>query len=210
MHILIKLAVFDFDSTLMDGETIEFLAKPLGLEQEVASITKKAMEGELDFFESLTKRVGLLRGLEFECAKQICQNLPFMSGAKECIKGLKEKNITVVVFSGGFHLATSHAKDILGFDGEFANELHVKDDKLSGFVGGEMMFGYSKGLMLKNLQNILHVRKEETMSVGDGANDLSMFEHSHLKVAFCAKKVLEKKANLVVKTKDLRQILEYI
>ncbi|MBS9778959.1 MAG: phosphoserine phosphatase SerB [Campylobacteraceae bacterium] len=207
---MIKLAVFDFDSTLMDGETIEFLAKPLGCEQEVVSITKNAMEGKLDFFESLTQRVKLLKGLELDKAKQICQNLPFMLGAKECIANLKEQNITVVVFSGGFHLATSYAKDILGFDGEFANELHVKDKKLSGLVGGEMMFSYSKGMMLKNLQNILHVKKEETMSVGDGANDISMFEHSHLKVAFCAKKVLEEKANIVIKTKDLRKILEYI
>lgn len=207
---MIKLAVFDFDSTLMDGETIDFLAEPLHVKDKVSAITKKAMEGELDFFESLTKRVKFLEGLKFSQAKEICENLPFIDGAKECISELKKRGVTVIVFSGGFHLATSHAKNILGYDAEFANELHVKDGSLSGLVGGEMMFGFSKGVMLERMQNILHVNKEETMSVGDGANDISMFNHSHLKVAFCAKKALEQSANIVIKTKDLREILEHI
>ncbi len=207
---MIKLAVFDFDSTLMDGETIDFLAKEVGVYDEVSQITKKAMAGELDFFESLRKRVKFLKGLEFQKAQKICQNLPYMQGAYECIAKLKEKGIKVVVFSGGFSLATSHAKDILGYDGEFANILHVKNGSLSGKVGGAMMFGDSKGLMLKNLQNILGVSKEQTMSVGDGANDLSMFRHSGLKVSFCAKSVLENEANVKIKSKDLTQILKYI
>ncbi|PID48188.1 MAG: phosphoserine phosphatase SerB [Proteobacteria bacterium] len=206
----IRLAIFDFDSTLMDGETIDFLAKSLGVESEVSSITKKAMEGELDFFEALNKRVKLLKGLEFSKAKEICQNLPFMEGAKECITELKRRGIKVIVFSGGFHLATSYAKDILGFDGEFANELHVKNDLLSGLVGGEMMFGYSKGVMLKKLQDILHVKKEQTISIGDGANDISMFAHSAFRVSFCGKKALEERANIIIREKDLRQILEHI
>lgn len=207
---MIKLAVFDFDSTLMDGETIDFLAQARGIKEEVASITKEAMEGRLDFFESLTKRVKFLEGLKETKAKQICENLPLMNGAKECIKALKKRDIKVVVFSGGFRLATKHAKKELGFDADFANILHVKNQRLTGLVGGEMMFGNSKGKMLQRLQSLLHVKEDETMVVGDGANDLSMFAHAKTKVAFCAKEILEKEATVKIKTKDLTQILNYI
>lgn len=207
---MIKLAVFDFDSTLMDGETIDFLADALHVQDKVGKITQKAMEGELDFFESLTTRVKYLKGLKIQKAKEICHNLPFINGAKECIVKLKEKNIKVIVFSGGFTLATNHAKGILGYDMDFANELHVKDEVLTGRVGGEMMFSHSKGVMLRKMQELLHVSKAETMCVGDGANDISMFEHSGIKVSFCAKSVLEEKADIKIKTKDLTKILEYI
>ncbi len=207
---MIKLAVFDFDSTLMDGETITFLASGVGAEEEVRAITKRAMEGEIDFFQALVTRVRYLNGLSLKKAEHICQNLPFIKGAKECISELKQRGIKVVVFSGGFSLATSHAKGILGFDAEFANELHVENNLLTGNVGGHMMFSYSKGVMLKKLQSILNISKEETMSVGDGANDISMFEQSGIKVSFCAKEVLEREANIKIKTKDLTKILEHI
>jgi phosphoserine phosphatase len=202
-----KLCVFDFDSTLMDGETIDFLAKPLGLGEKIAEITERTMQGELDFFESLTTRVTLLRGLEEEKVNDICQNLPFMPGAKETITELKKRGYTVVVFSGGFRNATSHAKDILGFDADFSNTLHVKDGLLSGLVGGEMMFDHSKGDMLQRVQALLGITESDTIAVGDGANDRSMFAHAAKKVAFCAKDILKKEANIIIDTKDLTKLL---
>lgn len=205
-----KLCVFDFDSTLMDGETIDFLAKECGVEAQVSAITEKAMQGELDFFESLTTRVGLLKGLDAKRAEELCANLPLMNGAKEAIAGLKAHGYTVIVFSGGFRIGTTPAKAILGFDADFANVLHVRDGKLSGLVGGDMMFGFSKGDMLRRLQNLLHVSYEDTMAVGDGANDISMFECAAKKVAFCAKPILKNAANIVIDTKDMRQLLQYI
>jgi len=205
-----KLCVFDFDSTLMDGETIDFLATPLGLEEKVATITEKAMNGELDFFESLTTRVALLKGLEVNKVENICQNLPFMPGAKETIKTLKQKGYTVVVFSGGFRNATAHAKDILGLDADFANVLHFKGRELSGLVGGDMMFDFSKGDMIVRLQSLLGITPADTMVVGDGANDRSMFAHADTRVAFCAKDILKKEANIIVDTKDLTEILKEI
>ncbi|NPA87874.1 MAG: phosphoserine phosphatase SerB [Epsilonproteobacteria bacterium] len=207
---MLKLAVFDFDSTLMDGETIDFLAEPLGLKDKVAAITEMAMRGELDFFESLIMRVKLLEGLEEKKVNEICHNLPFMPGAKEVIKELKSKGLIVVVFSGGFRNATSYAKDILGFDADFSNTLHSKEGRLTGLVGGEMMFGHSKGDMLKRLQKVLGVNKDETMVVGDGANDLSMFKYANTRVAFCAKDVLKKEANIIIEEKDLTKILEFL
>ena len=205
-----KLAVFDFDSTLMDGETIDFLAKPLGLEEKVASITEEAMAGRLDFFESLIERVSLLKGLEYSKAVEICQDLPLMPGAYETIAKLKENGYKVVCFSGGFRIGTGPAKEKLGLDADFSNILHEKDGILTGLVGGDMMFGFSKGDMIQRVQAMLGVSKENTLVAGDGANDVSMFPFASKRVAFCAKDVLKKEANIIVDTKDLTQILKEI
>jgi phosphoserine phosphatase len=205
-----KLAVFDFDSTLMDGETIDFLAEPLGLKEEVATITEMAMKGELDFFESLIMRVKLLEGLEEKKVNDICHNLPLIPGAKEIVKELKNRGVTVICFSGGFRNATSYVKDKIGLDADFSNVLHVKDGILTGVVGGEMMFSHSKGDMLNKIQSILRVKAEDTMVVGDGANDLSMFKYAKTRVAFCAKEVLKKEANIIIEEKNLTKILDFI
>lgn len=207
---MLKLAVFDFDSTLMDGETIDFFASELGIKDEVSRITEAAMAGELDFFESLQKRVGLLKGLEYTKVEKISQNLPYMKGAKETIEELHKMGMKVICFSGGFRSATGYAKNILGYDADFSNVLHQKDGRLSGLVGGDMMFGFSKGDMLTRLQGILGVSEEETLVCGDGANDLSMFAHAGKRVAFCAKEVLKKEANIIVSQKDLTLLLDQI
>jgi phosphoserine phosphatase len=202
-----KLCVFDFDSTLMDGETIDFFAEALGIKEKVAAITERAMNGELDFFGSLQERVGLLKGLEYKKVEEISHSLPYMPGAVETIDALKKAGVRVVCFSGGFRTATTYAKDILGYDADFSNALHHKDGRLSGLVGGDMMFDWSKGDMLVRLQALLGVSPEETMVVGDGANDLSMFPYAGTRVAFCAKEVLKKEANIIVEKKDLTEIL---
>lgn len=203
-----KLAVFDFDSTLMDGETLEFLAKEFNLQDKVAAITKEAMEGKIDFFESLIKRVALLKGLEQAKVEKICRELPLMNGAKETITELKKAGYKTVCFSGGFKSATIPAREYLGLDADFSNILHFKDGKMTGLVGGEMMFSTSKGEMLVTLQRLLGVTEENTVAVGDGANDLSMFKHAAKRVAFCAKPVLREAANIIVAEKDLTQLLQ--
>ena len=205
-----KLCVFDFDSTLMDGETIDFLADEIGVGSEVSKITEAAMSGELDFFESLTTRVKLLEGLDVNKVEKICQNLPYMNGAKDTISELKKMGYKVIVFSGGFRNATAHARDILGFDADFANILHFRDRVLTGRVGGEMMFDFSKGDMILRVQQLLNIDKANTLVVGDGANDISMFKYANKKVAFCAKDALKKEANIIIETKDLTKILEEI
>ena len=204
-----KLAVFDFDSTLMDGETLEFFAKELEIQEKIRNITNKAMCGELDFFESLTKRVSFLKGLPVSKINEISRNLPLMNGAKEVVKGLKEIGYKVVCFSGGFRNATEYFAKQLKLDGEFANYLHSKDGLLTGFVGGEMMFSDSKGMMLKRLQKLLDISEENTLVVGDGANDLSMFKYAKHKVAFCAKPILKEHANIIINEKNLSRILDY-
>ena len=205
---MIKLAVFDFDSTLMDGETIEIIASEIGLQNEVAQITKKAMEGEIDFFDSLVYRVSLLKGIKKSRVDEICTNLPYMTGAAETISELKKMGYKIVCFSGGFENATEPAKDILRYDASFSNILHEIDGLLTGQAGGPMMYSDSKGQMLKKLQAIFNIKQENTIAVGDGANDLSMFKYAGTKIAFCAKPVLKKEATFCIEQKDLKLILE--
>ena len=205
-----KLAVFDFDSTLMDGETIDFLAKELGLEEEVAKITNLAMNGELDFFDSLVKRVSLLKGLPKSRVDEICQNLPLMPGASEVVRELKDMGYRVVCFSGGFRNATKPICQKLGIDADFSNYLKDKDGILTGQVGGEMMFSNSKGEMLQRLQKLLGISKEDTVAIGDGANDKSMFKEAKRGVAFCAKDALKEVATDIVDKKDLKEVVKVL
>lgn len=205
-----KLAVFDFDSTLMDGETLDIIARETNFAKEIAEITAKGMRGEIGFFESLEMRVTLLKGVKLETVNEICNNLPIMNGAKETIQELHKKGYKCVCFSGGFKNATVLFADKLNLDGEFANIFHTKNNILTGKVGGEMMFSNSKGDMLVRLQKLLNVSYDDTLAVGDGANDLSMFKYAKKKAAFCAKEVLKKEANIIIEKKDLTLILDKI
>ncbi|WP_288695357.1 phosphoserine phosphatase SerB [uncultured Brachyspira sp.] len=205
-----KLAVFDFDSTLMDGETLDIIARETNFAKEIAEITAKGMRGEIDFFESLEMRVALLKGVKLETVNEICNNLPIMNGAKETIQELHKKGYKCVCFSGGFKNATVLFADKLNLDGEFANIFHTKNNILTGKVGGEMMFSNSKGDMLVRLQKLLNVSYDDTLAVGDGANDLSMFKYAKKRAAFCAKEVLKKEANIIIEKKDLTLILDKV
>ncbi|HIP18620.1 MAG TPA: phosphoserine phosphatase SerB [Sulfurovum sp.] len=206
-----KLAVFDFDSTLMDGETIDFFAEVLGFKDQIVSITERAMAGELDFYASLIERVALLKGLPQAKVDEICADLPMMPGASEVVAGLKAKGYTVVCFSGGFRSATEPACKKLGIDADFSNFLHADEEGiLTGAVGGEMMYSNAKGDMIIRLQALLGVDRADTLVVGDGANDLSMFAHADSRVAFCAKPILKEAATHCVDVKDLREILKIV
>ncbi len=204
-----KIAVFDFDSTLMQGETLEFIAREYNIEPLMKKITTDAMEGKIDFFESLIQRVALLKGAKEAKIKEICENLPYTKGAKETISELHKMGYKVVCFSGGYENATIPAQKVLGYDAQFSNIFHFKNGELTGMLGGEMMFSDSKGKMLKRLQTLYDIKEEDTLAVGDGANDLSMFQYAGKRAAFCAKPILKQNANIIIDNKDLTEILKY-
>jgi len=206
----VKLCVFDCDSTLIDAETIDELARLNGQNAAVSAITARAMAGELDFFEALAERVKLLQGIDYQAACEVCHSLPLMPGAQEVVAELKARAYRVVIFSGGFREATAPLAQKLAADADFANFLHHKDGRLTGLVGGEMMAAGAKGTMLERLQHLLGISPQDTVAVGDGANDLAMFAHSGTRIAFCAKPVLREAATACVDNKDLRGLLEYV
>ena len=205
-----KLAVFDFDSTLMDGETIDLLAKANGSFDAVCAITKEAMGGGMNFHQSLKLRVATLKGMPLSKVYAVCENLSYNPGAKELITTLKARGYRVVVFSCGFDEGVEAGKKILGYDTNFSNTLHHTDGILTGEVGGEMMFGYSKGRMLVKLQMLLKVSPKDTIVIGDGANDISMFPYADKKIAFCAKPILREAANIVIDEKNLMLVEKYL
>ena len=168
------------------------------------------MSGRMDFFESLTTRVALLKGFEYKKVIDICKELPLMPGAVETITELRKMDYKVICFSGGFRVGTSPAAQKLGLHADFSNVLHHKDGVLTGQVGGDMMFDFSKGDMLQRIQTLMGVSNENTLVCGDGANDRSMFTYASKKIAFCAHTILKKEANIIVDTKDLTKILERI
>ncbi|WP_121022422.1 phosphoserine phosphatase SerB [Helicobacter vulpis] len=203
-----KLAIFDFDSTLINAETLEALAEAYGVGQEVRAATARAMEGRADFYTSLVSRVALLKGMEIGVAKAVCESLPLHRGAKEVVQGLQTRGYKVVCFSGGFKLATAFFKEKLGLEADFSNTLHARNGVLEGLVSGPMMRGDSKREMLLGLQQLLNPR--HTLVVGDGANDISMFDLADVSVAFNAKEIVKQHASAIARSLDLREVLDLL
>ncbi len=205
-----KLILFDLDGTLIENETIDELAKINNVEDEVKKITKEAMAGNLNFEQSLKKRVSFLKGIPEDKALNTVNNLKITNGAFETIKSLKENGHIVGVVSGGFTIATDEIKKLLNLDYSFANKLIVENNKLTGDVVGKVMKDNAKGEILKEICEKENINLENTVVVGDGANDISMFKIAGFKIAFCAKDKLKKYANVCVDKRDLREILKYI
>lgn len=201
------LAIFDFDATLVAAETIDALAAAHGVGDQVKTITAAAMGGRTDFFSALCTRVGLLQGMKLQLVQSVCSKMPITPGAADTVAALKSIGYRVVVFSGGFVTATDLYQDLLRYDASFANELDHQDGLLTGRVGGPMMFSDSKGRMLRQLQQITGIPKCRTLVCGDGANDLSMFAHADMRVAFGSKGVLDPHASFVIPGTDLSPLV---
>lgn len=204
---MIKLIVFDLDNVLIDGEAINEIGKLMNVEEEISQITKKAMEGDLDFETALKERVALLKGAAVEDVKDVVSNIPFMEGAEETIAELKKRGYKIATITGSFEIIAQRMKDDLGLDYAFSNVLHEKEGKLTGEVSGPLVKG-SKAEILKEIMEMEKIKAEESAAVGDGANDVSMLEEAGLGIAFNAKPVLKEKADVIVDKKDLKEILE--
>ena len=187
-----RLIVFDMDSTIVDFETINQIAQAAGVDREVEEITKRAMNGELDFVEALRSRVGLLRGTPVEALEEIAANIQLTPGSEELIHHLKEVGYKTALISGGFTYFTDILKERLGFDYTFANVLEIRDGLLTGEIDGEIIDAAAKGRIVNDLARLEGISPDSIVAVGDGANDCLMIQNAGLGVAFNAKEILKK------------------
>ncbi len=205
-----RLVCFDMDSTLIQAEVIDELARHAGVYDEVSAITEAAMRGELDFQESFKKRVSLLKGLDVSVMQEIADHLPLTEGAERLFRTLKRFGYKTAILSGGFNYFGNYLKSKLGVDYVFANELEIADGKLTGRHVGEIVDGAKKAEMLKLLAFKEDLDLEQVIAVGDGSNDLPMIQLAGLGIAFHAKPKVQASAKNSISEIGLDAILYLI
>ncbi len=202
-----RLVVFDMDSTLIQIEVIDELARMHGVVEKVSDITRRAMAGELDFEGSLRERVSLLEGLEYSKVLQLAGNLPVTDGVPEMLKVLHRLGYKTAVISGGFTFAANALKEQLGLDYAYANQLEIRDGKLTGKVIDPVVTPQRKADLLDAIAQRESIALDQTIAVGDGANDMGMLERAGLGIAFHAKAKLREAADTSLSGGGLDRIL---
>jgi len=202
-----RLVVMDVDSTLVQGEVIEMLAAEAGCEAEVARVTAAAMAGDLDFEQSLRARVALLEGLPVEAVDRVRAAVRLTPGARTLVRTLKHLGWTVGIVSGGFTAVTDDLKEQLGLDHALANVLEVVDGRLTGQVVGAVVDRAGKAAALQRFAEEEGLRPEQTVAIGDGANDLDMLAAAGLGIAFNAKPVVRDAADAALSVPFLDAVL---
>ena len=202
-----RLVVFDMDSTLIEAEVIDLLAQAHGVGPRVAAITEQAMRGELDFNQSLTERLAMLKGLDESALAEIARQLPLMTGAERLIKTLKSSGYRTAIISGGFTCFARHLQTVLGIDHAYANELEIVGGQLTGRVLGTVVDGQRKAELLRQIAAAEGVSLAQVVAVGDGANDLPMLSIAGLGIAFRAKPLVRREAPQAISTLGLDSIL---
>jgi len=182
-----RLAVFDMDSTLIQAEVIDELAREAGVFDEVAALTERAMRGELDFQQSFTARLALLNGLPESALQRVYERLRLMDGAERLFAGLNARGIKTAILSGGFDYFAQKLQQRLGIDWLLANALDIKDGKLTGIAKQPIVDANAKAQRLSELAQQLGLRLDQCIAVGDGANDLPMLQLAGLGIAYHAK-----------------------
>lgn len=201
------LVVFDVDSTLIEDEVIELLADVAGKRAEVAAITERAMAGELDFATSLIERVKVLAGLPDSVFAEVGSRIRITRGAKELIDAVHNRGGRVGAVSGGFSQVLNPLAEILNLDFARANDLEVIDGKLTGKVVGKIIDRTAKKDALLEWAQRADFKVEQTVAIGDGANDLEMMDAAALSIAFNAKPIVKQKAKLVLESNNLSDLI---
>jgi phosphoserine phosphatase len=202
-----RLVVFDMDSTLIDAEVIDELAIEAGVGPQVAEITEAAMQGKLDFKQSFEQRLALLEGLDASVLQKIAQRLQLNEGAEHLISTLKKLGYKTAIVSGGFSFFGEYLQEILGVDYVYANQLDIKNGKVTGRVKGDIIDGQRKADLLRELAERDGLMLEQVIAVGDGANDLPMLDIAGLGIAFRAKPLVEASAKQAISSLGLDGIL---
>ena len=205
-----RLICFDMDSTLIGTECIDELAERKGVGEQVKAITASAMRGEIDFKESFTRRVALLEGLDVSVMEDIAKNMPFNEGLERMMRILKMVGYKTAILSGGFTYFGQYLKQKFGFDYVYANELEIEDGKLTGRYVGEVVDGKRKAELLKFLCQMEGIHQEQSVAVGDGANDLPMLGLAGLGIAYHAKPKVKATADQNLSTIGLDGILYFL
>ena len=206
-----RLICFDMDSTLIQTECIDELAERNGVGAEVRAITESAMRGEIDFKESFTRRVALLKGLDISVMQDIAEHLPMTEGVERLMMVLKRYGYKIALLSGGFTFFGEYLQKKLGIDYVYANELEVgEDNKLTGRYVGDIVDGHRKAELLRLIAQVEKVDLEQTIAVGDGANDLPMLSLAGLGIAFHAKPRVVANARQSINTIGIDGVLYFL
>ncbi len=202
-----RLVVIDVDSTLIRDEVIDLLAEEAGKADEVTELTRRAMIGELDFSAALQQRVALLEGLDADAIERVVDRLRLTPGARRFVRTLRRLGFSTAIVSGGFRRITDTLRERLGFDHAFANELEIVDGRLTGRLCGEVVDRRRKAELLIHVAEMENVPLEQTVAIGDGANDLDMLAAAGLGIAFNAKRSVTEVADTAVSVPYLDAIL---
>ena len=206
-----RLICFDMDSTLIQTECIDELANRAGVGEQVQAITEQAMRGEIDFKESFTRRVALLKGLDASVMQDIAEHLPITEGVDRLMYVLKKYGYKIAILSGGFTYFGEYIQKKYGIDYVYANELEVGEDgKLTGRYVGEIVDGARKADLLRLIAQTEKVNLAQTIAVGDGANDLPMISQAGLGIAFHAKPRVVANARQSINTIGLDGVLYFL
>ena len=205
-----RLICFDMDSTLIQTECIDELAERAGVGDQVRAITESAMRGEIDFKESFTQRVALLKGLDESVMKDIAENLPITEGVERLMFVLKRYGYKIAILSGGFTYFGEYLQKKFGIDYVYANELEIIDGKLTGRYLGDVVDGKRKAELLRLIAQVEKVDIAQTIAVGDGANDLPMLALAGLGIAFHAKPKVVANAKQSINTIGLDGVLYFL
>jgi len=202
-----RLVVFDMDSTLIDGEVINELAKQAGAQDEVEQLTEEAMEGKLSFEEALRERVRRLKGLTEEDLDHVAESMHLTPGASDLVRVLKQMGFKVALISGGFTFFTDRLKNKLGLDYAFGNQLVIEDGEVTGEIEGEIIDSERKGELVEEIAEAEGLPLEEVVAIGDGANDQIMLQNAGLGIAFNAKEVLRQTADGQITSDNIAGLL---